>query len=173
MMPVSPLTVVGSLKHREIAQTIATQAITLVKNTKGILPLSAEPQEPVLLISSSRLFSNTFLKAHTDLTHINPVSIPAQVNAKQVLPLLLMSKPSVIVAGIVNAQQADLIHQLSQKTDVPIIVISLKSPYLLGKCPDVACAIAAYDGNYHSIAAAVEVLLGKKRAIGKLPVTIP
>ncbi len=169
----SPLAVVGSLKHREIAQTIAAQAITIVKNTGGVLPLSVEPQEPVLLISSSRLFSNTFLKAHTDLTHINPVFIPAQVNAKQLLPLLLMSKPSIIVAGIVNAQQADLIHQLSQKTDVPIVVISLKSPYLLGKCPDVACAIAAYDGNYHSIDAAVEVLLGKKHAIGKLPVTIP
>ena len=169
----SPLAVVGSRQHREIAQTIATQAITLVKNTGGILPLSQEPQEPVLLISPFRDFSNTFLKAHTDITHINPVLIPAQVNAQQLAPQLLLSKPSLIVAGIVNAQQADLIHELSQKTDVPIIVISLKSPYLLGKCPDVACAIAAYDGSYYSIAAAVEVLLGKRKATGKLPVTIP
>ncbi len=169
----SPLSVVGSSAHREIAQTIATRAITLVKNTKGLLPLSEEPQEPVLLISPSRDFSNTFLKAHTDLTHITPVFIPAQVDAELLAPQLLITKPSVIVAGIVNAQQADLIHLLSQKTDVPIIVISLKSPYLFSRCPDVACAIAAYDGNYFSMAAAVDVLLGKREAIGKLPVTIP
>lgn len=169
----SPLSVVGSSAHREIAQTIATRAITLVKNTKGLLPLSEEPKEPVLLISPSRDFSNTFLKAHTDLTHITPVFIPAQVDAELLAPQLLITKPSVIVAGIVNAQQADLIHLLSQKTDVPIIVISLKSPYLFSRCPDVACAIAAYDGNYFSMAAAVDVLLGKREAIGKLPVTIP
>ena len=169
----SPLAVVGSRQHREIAQTIATRAITLVKNTKGILPLSEEPQEPVLVISPSREFSNTFLKAHTDISNITPVFIPAQLNARQLAPQMLLTKPSVIVAGIVNAQQASLIHLLSQKTDVPIIVISLKSPYLLGKCPDVACAIAAYDGNYFSIAAAVDVLLGKRQAVGKLPVTIP
>lgn len=169
----SPLAVVGKREHREIAQTIATRAITLVKNTKGLLPLSEEPQEPVLVLSPSRDFSNTFLKAHTDISNITPVFIPAQLNARQLAPQLLLTKPSVIVAGIVNAQQADLIHLLSQKTDIPIIVISLRSPYLLGKCPDVACAIAAYDGNYFSIAAAVDVLLGKKHAIGKLPVTIP
>lgn len=169
----SPLSLVGRKQHREIAEAIATRAITLVKNTEGILPLSAEPQEPVLLLSPSRLFSNTVLKAHTDISNIAPIYIPQQLNAELLIPQFLQTEPSVIVAGIVNAQQADLMHQLSQKTDVPIIVISLKSPYLLGKCPDVACSIAAYDAHYNSILAAVEVLLGKKQATGKLPVTIP
>lgn len=169
----SSLSSVGSAQHRDIAQTIAARAITLVKNTSGILPLKTEPKEPVLLLSPSRLFSNTFLKAHTDIDQINPVLIPLRVNAKQLVPQLLLSKPSIIVAGITNAQQVNLIHQLSQKTDVPIVVVSLGSPYLLGKCPDVACAIAAYDGNYYSLVAAVEVLLGKKQATGKLPITIP
>lgn len=169
----SPLSVVGNAAHREVAQTIATRAITIVKNTKGVLPLEGEPKEPVLLLSPSRLFSNTFLRAHTDLTHIVPVLIPPQVKAQQLVPQLLLTKPSVIVAGITNSAQANLVHQLSQKTDVPIIVVSVRSPYLLGKCPDVDCAIAAYDANFFSIAAAVEVLLGKREATGKLPVTIP
>ena len=169
----SPLLNVGSKKHREIAQTIAARSITFVKNTDDILPLATEPQEPVLLISPSRLFSNTFLRAHTDLTHITPILIPLQLNAQQLALQLLLTKPSIIVAGIVNAQQADLIHQLSQKTDVPIVVVSVASPYILGKCPDVSVAIAAYDDNHYSLVAAVEVLLGKKQATGKLPVTIP
>ena len=169
----SPLANVGSRKHREIAETIAARAITMVKNTNGVVPMNPDSKKPVLLLSPSRLFSNTFLKAHEDITHINPIYIPAKVNAETLVPTLLINKPSVIVAGITNLQQANLIQLLSKKTDVPVIVVSLSSPYLLGKCPDVDCAIVAYDGNYNSIVAFMDVLLGKQQATGKLPVTIP
>ena len=158
----SPLAVVGSKQHRDTAQTIATQAISIVKNTPEILPLDPEPKEPVLIISPSRDFSNTFLKAHTYLTHITAVLIPPQVISRQYIPHLLSSKPTVIVAGIENLQHAKLVHELSRNTDVPIVAISVASPYLLGECPNVECSIAAYDNNYFSLLAAVEVLLGKK-----------
>lgn len=166
------IAIVGNRQHRDVAQTIANRSITIVKNTQNILPMSAEPKEPVLLLSPSRNFTNAYLKAHTDLTHITPVLIPRDVNPQQVASQLLLSKPSKIVAGIVNSDQAKIVHLLSQKTDVPIIVISHASPYLLSICPDVECAIAAYDTNYYSLLAAVEVLLGKKQATGKLPVTL-
>ncbi len=167
---------VGSSKHRDIAQTIAARAITLVKNHGRALPLKTETsQVPTLLISPSRLFANTFRKAHTDISHITSVPIPKQFNAESLLRLLIQESQgtSVIVAGIASGQQAELIHQLSQRTSIPIVVISFASPYLLAKCPDVAAAIAAYDENYVSMLAAVEVLLGKKQATGTLPVTIP
>ncbi len=166
---------VGSSQHRDIAQTIAKQAITVAKNRNNTLPLKTEnSQESVALISPSRLFTNTFLKAHTDISHIIPVPILQQVKFEIFLPHLVKVTRgvSVIVAGIINVQQAQLIHQLSQKTSTPIAVVSLASPYLLGECPDVAATIAAYNGNYISVFAAVEVLLGKKQSTGKLPVTI-
>ena len=169
----SPLAVVGSRHHRETAQTIATQAISIVRNTPNILPLDAEPKKPVIIISPSRDFSNTFLKAHTGLTHVNAVLIPPQVITRQYIPSILSSKPTVIVAGIANEQHAKLVHELSRSTDVPIVAISVASPYLLGECPNVECAIAAYDNHYFSLLAAVEVLLGKKQATGKLPITVP
>ena len=169
----SPLSVVGSKEHRDIAQKISTQAASIVKDTHGILPLDAEPKKPVLIISPSRDFSNTFMKAHLDLTHVTTVLIPPIIITRQYVPRLLSSKPTVIVAGIANLKHAQLVHQLSRNTDVPIIAISVASPYLLGECPNVECAIAAYDNNYFSLLAAVEVLLGKKQATGKLPVTIP
>ncbi len=168
----SPLSVIGSMEHRETAKTIAAQAISIVKDTPNILPLSAEPTEPVLIISPSRDFSNAFLKAHTDLTHVNTVMIPPKVIIRQYIPHLLSSKPKVIVAGIAYLHHAKLVHELSRNTDIPIVAISVGSPYLLAECPNVECAIAAYDDNYFSLLAAVEVLLGKKQATGKLPVTI-
>lgn len=168
-----PIEIVGNSKHRETAQIIATQAITILKNDNNILPLSTDSKEPLLLLSPSRLFSNTFLKAHPELEHITPVIIPPKLNPEYILPVLLKNNAKLIVAGIQNAQQADLIHQFSQKTDTPIIVILLSSPYLIGKCPDVSGAIAAYDNNYYSLLGAIEILLGKQQAVGKLPVTIP
>ena len=163
----------GNPQHLAIAQTIATQAITLVKSSDGVLPLNAESRKPVMLITASRIFANAFLKAHTDTAHITHVKIPKQFDIAQLLPQLPQQEVAVIVAGIANAHQALLIHQLSQITTTPIVVVSLASPYLLGRCPDVAAAIAAYDGNYYSALAAVDVILGRKQATGKLPVTIP
>lgn len=168
-----PIEILGNSKHRQTAQLIATQAITIVKNKNNILPLRIDSKDPLLLISPTRLFSNTFLKAHPELEHITPVLIPAKVNADLLLPVLMQTDAKIIVTGIINGQQAELIHKLSQKTDIPIIAISLASPYILGKCPDVACAIATYDDNFYSLVAAVDVLLGKRPASGKLPITIP
>ena len=164
---------VGSPQHREIAQTIATQAITVVKDSDGILPLSSESRKPITLITASRIFANAFLKSHTDTAHITHVKMAKQLDVAKLLPQLTQQQAAVVVAGITNAQQAALIHQLSQNSSTPIVVVSLASPYLLGRCPDVAAAIAAYDGNYSSALAAVEVILGKQQATGKLPVTIP
>ncbi len=168
----SPLAIVGSREHRETAQTISTQAVSIVKETPGILPLDAEPKESVLILSPSRDFSNTFLKAHTDLTHVTALLMPPLIITRQYIPHILSSKPKVIVAGIASLKHAQLVHQLSRNTDVPIIAISVASPYLLGECPNVECAIVAYDNNYFSLLAAVEVLLGKKQATGKLPVNV-
>ena len=169
----SPLAVIGSKKHKDIAQTIAAQSITIVKNTPGILPMDPEPKSPVLIISPSRNFSNTFLKGHTDLTHVKTLIIPQQVITQQYVSHLMASKPSAMIIGIDRLQHAKLVHELSQKTAIPIVAISIASPYHLRECPNVECAIAAYDDNFFSLQAAVDVLFGKKQATGKLPVLLP
>ena len=40
------------------------------------------------------------------------------------------------IAGIMNNEQAGLIHQMSLGTTTPVIVIALGSPYTLRGCPD-------------------------------------
>lgn len=168
----SPLSVVGNRDHRDTAQTIATQTITIVKETPGILPLDEEPKQPMLLVSPSRDFSNTFMKAFTDLTHVRTVYIPPKIIIRQYIPHLLSSKPTKIVVGIDNLEHAKMVHELSRTTSVPIVAISTASPYHLRECPNVECAIATYDDNYFSLLAATEVLLGKRQATGKLPVLL-
>lgn len=168
----SPLAVVGSKQHRDVAQTISTQAVTIVRNPPGLLPLDKAPKEPTLIVSPSRDFSNTFMKAHTDLTHVRTVFIPPNLITLQYIPHLLSSKPTKIIVGIDNLQHAKMVHELSQKTKVPIVAVSTASPYHLRECPNVECTIATYDDNYFSLLAAVEVILGSRQATGKLPVII-
>lgn len=168
----SPLSVVGNREHRDTAQAIATQAVTIVKNTPGILPLDDEPKQPVLIVSPSRDFSNTFMKAFSVLDNVRTVYILPKIIPRTFIPHLLSSKPTVIIVGIDNLQHAKMVHELSQKTSVPIVAISTASPYHLRECPNVECAIATYDDNYFSLLAATEVMLGKRQATGKLPVLL-
>ena len=169
----SPLSVVGSKQHRDTAQAISTQAVTIVREEPGILPLNEAPKQPVLIVSPSRDFSNTFMKAFTDLTHVRTVYIPPKVIIRQYISHLLSSKPTKIVVGIDKLQHAQMVHELSRNTSAPIVAISTASPYHLRECPNVECAIATYDDNYFSLLAATEVLLGKRQATGKLPVLLP
>jgi len=53
------------------------------------------------------------------------------------------------------------------------VVIGLRDPYELTRIPDVHAYIAAYGFRYCNIKAAVEVLFGKVKPKGKLPVSIP
>ncbi len=163
---------VGTDAHKQLAQTIASQAITVVRNRDNLLPLKLEPETSVLILSaSSSLFEN--FKAH----HPNTVeaSIPEKSETENILPQLTLQikNADVVIAGIMNNDQAAFIQQMSVATTTPVIVIALGSPYTLQRCPAVSASIATYDIHHASVTAAVDVILGAQEAQGKLPVQLP
>ncbi len=157
--------------HQQLAQTIASQAITVVRNRDNLLPLKLEPETTVLIFSaSSTLFEN--FKAHHPNTF--EVRIPEKPAGAQ-LQLQLPIRPAdadVIVAGITSNEQAGFIHQMSLGKTTPIIVVALGSPYVLRHCPFVSMLLAAYDIHDASVSAAVKVIIGAQAAQGKLPVQL-
>lgn len=162
---------VGTDVHKQLAQTIASQAITVVRNRDNLLPLKLESETSVLILSaSSTLFEN--FKAH----HPNTVEakIPQKPEAENILPQLTLHIKSadVVIAGIVNNEQGTLVQQVSMETTTPVIVIALGSPYTLRGCPAVSASVATYDIHDASVTAAVEVILGAQEAQGKLPVQL-
>ena len=164
--------IVGTDAHKQLAQTIASQAITVVRNRDNLLPLKLEPETSVLILSaSSTLFEN--FKAH----HPNTVEarIPEKSEAENILPQLTLQikNADVVIAGIMNNNQAAFIQQMSVATKTPVIVIALGSPYTLQRCPAVSASIATYDIHHASVTAAVDVILGAQEAQGKLPVQLP
>ena len=160
---------VGSGAHRKTAAAIAAQALTVVQNRSGILPLKTDVS--LLVISSSPLLFNLLRVRYANSSHAR---IPVEPNTEAVLPILTLQAETVnvVIAGISNHRQAELIHQLSTKTGTPIVVAGFGSPYSLQRCPDVSASLAAYDAHYESVLAAVKVMVGESSAPGKLPIQL-
>ncbi len=160
---------VGSGAHRRIAATIADRAITTVQNRSGILPLNSN-MTPLVISSSSILFNLLRVR------YANCIStrIPAEPDAEAVLPRLVLQADAadVVIAGISNHRQAELINRLDTNTETPIIVAAFGSPYSLRRCPNVSASLAAYDIHFESVLAAVKVMAGESDAPGKLPIRL-
>ena len=162
---------VGTEVHQQFAQTIASRAITVVRNRDNLLPLKLEPETSVLILSASSTLSESFRAHHSNTVDVR---IPEKSEVEGILPQLIVQAENadVVIAGITNDEQAGLVQQMSLETKTPVIVIALGSPYTLKGCPAVSASLAAYDVHDASASAAVEVLVGVREAKGKLPVQL-
>lgn len=162
---------VGSEAHRQLAQTIALRAITVVRNRDNLLPLKLEPETSVLILNKSSILFDSFKAPHPNTVEAR---IPEKSEVENILPQLTLQikNADVVIAGIMNNDQAAFIQQISVATTTPVIVIALGSPYTLQRCPAASASIAGYDIHKASVSAAVEVILGAQKAQGKLPIQL-
>jgi beta-N-acetylhexosaminidase len=164
-------TTVGAEAHKQLAQTIASRAITVVRNRDNLLPLKLEPETSVLILSASSTLFENFKVHHPNTFEARIPETPRGAQLQLQLPLR-PEDADVIIAGITNIEQAGLVHQFSFRS-TPIIVIAFGSPYTLRDCPFVSASLAAYDIHDASVSAAVEVIVGAREAQGKLPIQLP
>ena len=162
---------VGTDAHQQLAQTIASQAITVVGNRDNFLPLKLEPKTSVLILNESPTLFENFKAHHPNTTEAR---IPEKPEVESILPQLIVQAENadVVIAGIISDEQATLVQQMSLGTTTPVIVIAFGSPYTLRSCPAVSASLAAYDLHDASVSAAVEVIVGAREAQGKLPVQL-
>ena len=164
-------TTVGAEAHKQLAQTIASRAITVVRNRNNLLPLTLAPETSVLILSASSTLFENFKVHHPNTFEARIPETPRGAQLQLQLPLR-PEDADVIIAGITNIEQAGLVHQFSFRS-TPIIVIAFGSPYTLRDCPFVSASLAAYDIHDASVSAAVEVIVGAQEAQGKLPIQLP
>jgi beta-N-acetylhexosaminidase len=163
-------TAVGGKAHQQLAQTIASRAITVVRNRDNILPLRLKPETSVLILSASPTLFDIFKAHHPNTGEARIPETPRGAQIQLQLPPQARDA-DVIIAGITNIEQAGLVHQFSFRP-TPVIVIALGSPYTLRGCPAVSASLAAYDLHDASVSAAVEVIVGARKAQGKLPIQL-
>jgi uncharacterized protein YbbC (DUF1343 family)/beta-glucosidase-like glycosyl hydrolase len=173
------------------AEKLAAASITLVRNEGGLLPLAAErplrllhlaltsgPYPAPDSIQRAALAARRIpFRSATLGSELSPETGDELVAAASGFSHILVSS---FVRGEAGADgegglppaQRELLQRLRQ-TGVPLIVVSLGSPYVLAQLPEVPVYLCAYGAAASSQRAAIRALFGETDITGRLPVTLP
>jgi len=180
----------GNKEFSIVAQKIAQNAITCVKNNENILPLHLTPDDTLYIID---LYDYGYNHAQSFVTKqiikagINYKSYQIdESDSQQMLDVILSKVPSngiVIINAFSNPKpwknriflpdnETDFLKKLTEKTS-RIILNSLGNPYLIGEFPEIPVFLCSYKDSELMQTALANALLGHAQISGKLPVTIP
>ena len=181
---------VATKENLELARKMHESAITLVKNSGGILPLSKLDQKIAVFSLSSdpdgyfagRPFvqeiekrCSTVLSFFSDSSTGEELIQEAAQKAGEA-DLLVFALFSTLRAskGSVDleSKHIELIRQAAANS-APVVVISFGSPYFLKHFPDVDCYLCAYRWTPQAQEAAAKALFGEIDIKGRLPVSMP
>jgi beta-glucosidase-like glycosyl hydrolase/CubicO group peptidase (beta-lactamase class C family) len=181
----------GRPEDVERAFAIARNAITVVKNEGGVLPLHAEGRLRLLHLVLSSDTRNELIQGHPE-DELESRRVPTETRAfgpeisDQSAADLIARAPEfshVLVSAFVRVSAskgtADMSPSLARlvrglvATGTPVVVTSFGSPYLLRQFPEVPAYVCAYGAAETSQRAAISALFGEFDVQGRLPVTLP
>lgn len=184
--------VVANTQHRVLAQSIARESVTLVRNTGNLLPLIPAPKRIMSITLSDTddptlgNYFNTQLKAYSPSTYIERRLLDVRSTQNDftealyeanyadliIVPTYLPVRSGTNRLALPASLQRFLNNLLLKNKK--IILVSFGSPYIvqaISKQPDVY--IAAYSDSEASQKAVAQALFGFSGFTGKLPITIP
>jgi beta-N-acetylhexosaminidase len=160
------------------ALDLARQSITLLHNDGKALPLRGR----VYAIATTTA-DLTPLPGDSDLASELERSWPdvsarrfgTSIGESVISTALAEAKTAdVVVVGVadvgINDDQLKLVTRLAAAK--PTVLVSLRGPYDVRFAPSVAACVCAYDGRLPSLRAVSEVITGKSKPVGSLPVTV-
>lgn len=181
------LSILGSAEHRAIAQEIADQSITMVRDG-GLLPLAHSSDESVVVITPEPAnLTPADTSAEVDIAlaeavrrrqpHTTALQLPRGASDADTRAVLEASRNAdVVIVGTISASddlaQAALVRALLVRGD-RLVVVSLRTPYDLVAFPAVETYLCAYSIRPASMEAVARVLFGEIPARGLLPCAIP
>ena len=191
---------VGSPAHREIERRVAADAVVLIQNRGGVVPLNAERSQRLVVLSATDEEGYHRMAAGRGIGP-NVVERPAEVAFAEIrrrrpdaLSLSLRDGEWEAQAGRLagasafvvvtekfplagfdfpDATQHRLIQWLVSTQTSPVIVLACRDPYELAAFPGVDAYICAVGYRPACARAAVDVLFGDTAPRGRLPVSIP
>lgn len=160
------------------AQDLARRSITLLRN-EGVLPLrgrilAASVTQPDLSLLPDTLSVGEALRERG--ASVQALSVPKRPSSAEIAAAVSAAREAdVAVAATADLQtypeQAELVRALAKTK--PTILVSMRSPYDVMSVPEIPAYLCAYYGRPDAARAVAEVLLGKTKPQGKLPVEIP
>jgi len=180
----------GLAESHRVAEKIAQQSITIVKNEKNLLPLNLSKIKNVKVIdiygsaynhkqsiSTKELIKNnvpikSFVVDETDNMDYFE-SISEKIDENDILIINVFSKPRAWKGTVgLNEDQTNLIKMLMEKTK-QILMVSYGNPYIIRDFSDIPAYICAWESQSNLQKAGTNAILGKGNFNGKLPIDIP
>jgi beta-N-acetylhexosaminidase len=171
----------------ESAERVADKAITLVRDDKHLVPLSAAKQSCVLIAAKRRVtttgqrfvqeFQHRVSTARimvADGSFPEPALEAAAGDTGTCSVIVVAALTDISDGGGPLAGQLNALIEKLTNGPVPVVFVSIGSnPYLLTQFPKVAAYMATFSLTPLSEAAAVKALFGEIPIKGHLPVSIP
>jgi beta-N-acetylhexosaminidase len=175
-------------EHATLETEIAGTSVTIVRSN-GTVPLRPAANKGISLISThpaGRHLEGIFSQDHQDvaclITHpelndgdifmATSLALRAANNGDYLLVMTAPAEPWT-ERRINQERQAEFVRMLLKIYGPKLVVIALKEPYVIRSFPQIENYICTYGYRPCSLEALADVLLGKARPVGRLPVSIP
>ena len=179
---------VRSLENLKLAAQASRLAITVVQDFGHKIPLSSGQSQKVFVLSPKieyqgdilgrlvkEYYSNVTVVESTATIYKTGIDYDYKFDGfeeEQQEVDAAIQRADLFICGLVNERQLPTIKKIA-KMGKPLIVLSFTEPYYLADLTGVDTFIAAYSPWECSVRAAVDVLFGREKASGSLPVSIP
>lgn len=185
---------VGTAQNRAVAQRIADNAITLVRDERNVIPLRADKTSRVVQINVVDTRSGWREGAvgkvlSAELPKRFPRAVTVQIDDEstaseyELVRKLAQMADVLVVNGFVrvasykgsialNADQKKLLLDLERMTK-PLVFTAFGSPFVLAHVPELSSYAVTYDISPTAELAAIKAMTGEIPYKGKLPVNMP
>ncbi len=192
--PLAVPRIVGSKAHRDAAQAIMDNAVTLVRDEKNALPLRPSADLRVLHVNLLDRASGwregpVGRTAAAEIKKRFPRAVTIQIDDTTGVDAIAMARQmgdmadAIVVTGFIRVAaykgsidltdaQLALLKQLSAMQK-PFVFTLFGSPYLLSHVPEVPSYILTFDTHPAAELAAVRAITGEIPFKGKLPISLP
>ena len=180
--------VIDSPEAGEKAQEVADRAVTLVRNTNGLLPLAAPEHGCYVVMTENRYLTEGQVftaQLRRRVTRPSLATLDPSMPREQMDDALshLAGCQSYVVAAFSAVAEfrgsvglaGELPHAMETiaAAGKPVALVALGNPYLLRNFPNVAAYLATFSTVPPCENAALKALFGEIKISGRLPVTIP
>lgn len=190
--PTLDLGIVGSEEHQALADEIALQAVTLLQDADGFVPLPPPPQR-LLLVSPRQLprvpsgerttFARLLRQRGYDVTEMtfdlgsqqSRTDVYAGATAQAGSYDAIIFGEWELIKRYVNWSQTwqeRLLDDL-QKQNSHLIIVAWHNPTAILRCPQGASFLTAYGPTDAQVSAVTAILVGDRAPTGDLPLSLP
>jgi beta-glucosidase-like glycosyl hydrolase len=154
--------------NRKLSHLISQKAVTLVKNSPGLLPIKDTSKACIIFSGDAKLFSTSILKNRYSLAGIGDEEIS---NFDIVIIAIFTSVEAWHGTSGISEEERLRISSIIDKAG-QTVVVSFGSPYVLRHFGSADMLIAAYDPANQAQQAVINCLEGRSVFTGKLPVEL-